>query len=54
MSCGCVLQRGHSGDGREVVSTLCSYVLRNENLFVLNWARCDAWKSLIRAAEVRC
>ena len=30
----CVLQRGHIGNGYELVSTLCKYVL-----FVQNWAR---------------
>ena len=39
VSCGYLLQRGHSGDGCEVASTLCRYVLRRGDLFVLNWAR---------------
>ena len=30
----CVLQMGHSGDGCDLVSTLCKY-----DLFVLSWAR---------------
>ena len=30
----CVLQRGHSGDGCDLASTLCKY-----DLFVLSWAR---------------
>ena len=30
----CVLQRGHSGDGCDLASTLCTY-----DLFVLSWAR---------------
>ena len=34
-----MLQRGHSGDGCELASTLCRYDLRKVNLFVLNWAR---------------
>ena len=29
-----MLQRGHSGDGCDLASTLCKY-----DLFVLNWAR---------------
>ena len=28
MLCGCVLQRGYSGDGCELASTLCKYDLR--------------------------
>ena len=39
VSCGYLLQRGHSGDGCEMASTLCRYVLRKGDLFVLNWAR---------------
>ena len=34
-----MLQRGHSGDGCDLLSTLCTYDLRNEYLFVLSWAR---------------
>ena len=33
-----VLQRGHSGDGCVLASTLCMYDLRKGDLFVLNWA----------------
>ena len=29
MSCVGVLQRGHSGDGCDLASTLCKYDLRN-------------------------
>ena len=39
MSCVWVLQRGHSGDGYDLASTLCKYDLRKGDLFVLNWAR---------------
>ena len=39
MSCVCVLQRGHSGDGCDLTSTLCKYDLRKGDLFVLSWAR---------------
>ena len=35
----CVLQRGHSGDGCDLASTLCNYDLRKCDLFVLSWAR---------------
>ena len=34
-----MLQRGHSGDGCELGSTLCNYDLRKGDLFVLSWAR---------------
>ena len=33
-----VLQRGHSGDGCDLASTLCRYDLRKGDLFVLSWA----------------
>ena len=39
MSCAWVLQRGHSGDGCDLASTLCKYDLRKGDLFVLSWAR---------------
>ena len=35
----CVLQRGHSGDGYDLASTLCKYNLRKGDLLVLSWAR---------------
>ena len=35
----CVLQRGHSGDGCDLASTLSMYDLRKGDLFVLSWAR---------------
>ena len=34
----CVLQRGHSGDGCDLASTLCKYDLGKGDLFVLIWA----------------
>ena len=37
--CVCVLQRGHSGDGSDLASTLCKYYLRKGDLFVPSWAR---------------
>ena len=37
--CVWVLHRGHSGDGCDLVSTLCKYDLRKGDLFVLSWAR---------------
>ena len=39
MSCVWVLQRGHSGDGCDLASTLCKYDLRKGDLFVLSWER---------------
>ena len=39
MSCVSVLQRGHSGDGCDLASTLRKYELRKGDLFVLIWAR---------------
>ena len=33
-----MLQRGHSGDGCDLASTLCKYDLRKGDLFVLSWA----------------
>ena len=34
-----MLQRGHSGNGCDLVSTLCNYDLRKCDLFVLSWVR---------------
>ena len=39
MSCMWMLQRGHSGDGCVLASTLCKYDLGKGDLFVLSWAR---------------
>ena len=39
MSCVWMLQRGHSDDGCDLALTLCTYDLRNSDLFVLSWAR---------------
>ena len=39
VSCVWMLQRGHSGDGCVLASTLCKYDLRKGELFVLSWAR---------------
>ena len=39
MSCVWMLQRGHSGDGCVLASTLCKYDLRKGDLLVLSWAR---------------
>ena len=34
-----MVQRGHSGDGCVLASTLCKYDLRKGDLFVLSWVR---------------
>ena len=39
MLCMWVLQMGHGGDGCDLASTLCTYDLRKDDLFVLSWAR---------------
>ena len=39
MSCFGVLQRGYSGDGCDLASTLCNYDFRKGDLFVLSWER---------------
>ena len=39
VSCVWMLQRGHSGDGCILASTLCKYDLRKGDLFVMSWAR---------------
>ena len=36
VSCVWMLQRGHSGDGCDLASTLCKYDLRKGDLFVLS------------------
>ena len=34
-----MLQRGNSGDLRDLASSLCNYDLRKGDLFVLSWVR---------------
>ena len=34
-----MLQRGHSGDGCDLASTLCKYDMIKGDLFALSWAR---------------
>ena len=41
MLCMCVLQGENSGDGCELVATLCKYDLRNGDSFVLSWQGCN-------------
>ena len=38
-----MVQRGHSGGGCDLASTLCKYDLRKGDLFVLSWQGCDEW-----------
>ena len=55
MSCVWMLQRGHSGDGCVLASTLCKYDLRKGDLFCSELgkgATGEAGKSLFRAANV--
>ena len=56
MSCVWMLQRGHSGDGCVLASTLCKYDLIKEGRFVCSELRkgvtSEAGKSLFRAANV--
>ena len=51
----CVLQRGNSGDGCDLASTLCKYYLRKGDLFVLSWARVRrVRRGSISSAVLRC
>ena len=55
MSCVWMLQRGHSGNGCVLASTLCKYDLMKGDLFVLSWVRVRRvrrGKYLFRAASV--
>ena len=45
-----MLERGHSGDGCDLASTLCKYELRKGHLFFRSWATSEAGKYLFRAA----
>ena len=48
----CVLQKGHSGDGCDLASTLCKYDLRKGDLFVLSWARVS--RGIVSSELLRC
>ena len=53
--CVWMLQRGHSGDGCVLASTLCKYDLRKGDLFFSElgkFATSEVGKSLFRAANV--
>ena len=50
-----MLQRGHSGNGCDLVSTLCMYDLRKGDLFVTEWSKgttSEAGKYVFRAANL--
>ena len=44
----CCVTKRHSGDGCDLVLTLCKYDFRKRDLFVLNWARVQqmTWGSI--------
>ena len=52
VSCVWMLQRGHSGDGCVLSSTLCKYDLRKGDLFVLSWARVRRVRRGILSSEL--
>ena len=47
-----MLQRGHSGDGCDLPSTLCKYDLRKGDLFVLSWARVRRVRRISNSSEL--
>ena len=47
-----MLQRGHSGDGCVLASTLCKYDLRKGDLFVLSWARVRRVRRISYSSEL--
>ena len=47
-----MLQRGHSGDGCVLASTLCKHDLRKGNLFVLSWARVRGVRRVSLSSEL--
>ena len=52
MSCVWMLQRGHSGDGCVLASTLCKYDLRKGYLFVLRLARVQRVRPVSLSSEL--
>ena len=54
MSCVSMLQRGHSGDGCVLASTLCKYDFRKGDLFVLSWARVRRVRRGSLSSELLC
>ena len=53
MYCVCELQRGHSGDGCDLASTLFKYDLGKGDLFVLSWARMQQVRRGSISSELR-
>ena len=53
-SCVWMLQRGHSGDGCVLASTLCKYDLRKGDLFVLSWARVRQVRREVSSGLIMC
>ena len=49
-----MLQRGKTGDGCDLASTLCMYDLRKGDLFVLSWARVRRLKRGISSELLMC
>ena len=50
-----MFQRGHSGDGCVLASTLCKYYLRKGDLFVLIWALVRReWRECISSELLMC
>ena len=47
-----MLQKGHSGNGCVLASTLCKYDLRKGDLFVLSWARVRRVRREILSSEL--
>ena len=49
-----MLQRGHSGDGCDLASTLCKHDLRKGDLFVLSLARVRQVRRSISSELIMC
>ena len=47
-----MLQRGHSGNGCVLASTLCKYNLRKGDVFVLSWTRVGRVRRGIISSEL--
>ena len=48
-----MLQRGHSGGGGDLASTLCRYDLRKRDFIVLSWARVRRVRRVSFFSELR-
>ena len=51
--CVWMLQRGHSGDGCVLASTLCKYDSRKGDLFVLRWSNQGESRNQTRDKETK-